>query len=98
VDLINFIKDLAGDPDMGKRFLKRKTALGIYRFFQEEGYKDIPLNDCEDILKTKKRLEELRVPPISLDHYVMDWCDPRPPGPKGRSGSKALRDPRPLGY
>ena len=49
-DFINFIIDATLDEELAKKFFKRKTALGLRRFFQEQGYKDIPLNDCGDIL------------------------------------------------
>jgi len=49
-DFIKFIMDATQDVDLTKRFLKRKTPLGVYRFFQKEGYKDILREDCEDIL------------------------------------------------
>ena len=50
MDFIRFIIDATKDVELTKRFLRRRTALGVYRFFQKEGYKDIPREDCEDIL------------------------------------------------
>ena len=50
MDFIKFIIDATQDLELTERFLRRKTPLGVYRFFQQEGYKDIPLEDCEDIL------------------------------------------------
>ena len=75
-DLINFIADAAVDPDLAKRFLRRKTALGIYRFFQKEGYKDILLSECEDIKKAKENVEGLRY--LERDDKIKwPWCPPR---------------------
>jgi hypothetical protein len=50
MDFIQFIMDATQDVELTERFLRRKTPLGVYRFFQEEGYKDILREDCEDIL------------------------------------------------
>ena len=55
-DFINFIIDATLDEDLAKRFFKRKTILGVSRFFKQEGYKDIPINDCEDILAASKSM------------------------------------------
>ena len=55
-DFINFIIDATQDENLAKRFFRRKTVLGVSRFFQQEGYKDIPPNDCEDILVALKSM------------------------------------------
>ena len=55
-DFINFVMDATQDPDLVKRFNRRRTPLGVYRFLQKEGYKDIPLNDCEDILNAARSM------------------------------------------
>jgi len=55
-DLINFIVDATQDEDLAKRFLRKTSAEGIYRFFRREGYMDIPYNDCEDILAASKKM------------------------------------------
>ncbi len=55
-DFINFIIDATRDEKLAGRFLRRKTVLGVRRFFIKEGYKDIPLNDCEDILAASKSM------------------------------------------
>jgi hypothetical protein len=61
-DFINFIADASKNPDLAQRFLRRKTALGVYRFFQKEGYRDIPYNDCGEILKARKGMEGKYIP------------------------------------
>ena len=43
VDLINFIIDATADQEMSRRFLKCATAVAIQKFFEKEGYYDIPL-------------------------------------------------------
>ncbi len=55
-DYINFVIDAAHDDKLTEKFFRRKTPLGIYRFFQQEGYKDIALNDCEEILAASKNM------------------------------------------
>ena len=55
-DFINFIIDATRDDDLAEKFFRRKTALGVHRFFQKQGYKDVPLNDCEDILRALKSM------------------------------------------
>ncbi len=55
VDLINFIIDATADQSMSKRFLDCNTPEEIRDFFENEGYCDIPLNDCEDILTASKK-------------------------------------------
>ncbi len=49
-DFIKFIMDATLDAGLATRFLRENTASGVHEFFQQEGYKDIPLEDCEDIL------------------------------------------------
>ena len=56
VDLINFIINATADKNLAKRFLDCKTALQIQKFFKKEGYNDIPLNDCEDILLASQKM------------------------------------------
>ena len=55
-DFLNFIMDATQDEDLAKRFLRKRSAQGIYKFFRREGYHDIPLNDCEDILAVSKSM------------------------------------------
>ena len=55
-DFINFIIDATRDDDLAEKFFRKRTAGGIYNFFRREGYKDIPLNDCKDILKALKSM------------------------------------------
>lgn len=56
VDLINFIIDAIGDKALAKKFLDCKTAQEIRMFFKDNGYDDIPLNDCKDILTASKNI------------------------------------------
>jgi hypothetical protein len=55
-DFINFICDATQDKKLADAFFRRKTELGLYRFFQKEGYTDIPRNDCKDILASAKSM------------------------------------------
>ena len=55
-DFINFIIDATKDETLVRRFLKCKTPAEIQQFFKDEGYDDIPLNDCEDILKASQSM------------------------------------------
>jgi hypothetical protein len=50
-DFINFIYDATEDRNLANRFFKKNSAESLYRFFRREKYYDIPLNDCEDILR-----------------------------------------------
>lgn len=50
MDFIKFIIDATQDVELTNKFLRRKTELGVYRFFQEEGYKDILREECQGIL------------------------------------------------
>ncbi len=56
VDLINFVIDATADKNLARRFLKCKSAKKIRNFFIKEGYDDIPLNDCKDILAASKKM------------------------------------------
>jgi hypothetical protein len=56
VDLVNFIIDATADQKLAKRFLDCKTVEQLYKFFKTEGYDDVPLNDCEDILKASEEM------------------------------------------
>ena len=71
-DFINFIQDVAVKPKLAKDFLLIKSQKALYTFFQEKGYKDIPYNDCGEILKLRQRVEEVR---IKGGH---PWCPPDP--------------------
>ena len=55
-DFINFIIDATQDIDLADKFFSCKTAEEIRDFFVSEGYHDIPLNDCEDILNASKSM------------------------------------------
>jgi len=61
-DFINFILDARDKPKLTEEFLSKKTAKTLYSFFQKKGYKDIPYNDCGDILEARKRTEGLHIP------------------------------------
>jgi len=70
VDLINFIIDAIGDQDLAKRFLDCTTAKKIQEFFKNEGYDDIPLNDCKDILAASKKMHGHGVSPAGDPVYT----------------------------
>ncbi len=53
-DFINFIIDTEKKPKLVRDFLSKKSQTTLYNFFQAKGYKDIPYNDCKDILTAKK--------------------------------------------
>lgn len=55
-DFINFIIDATQEVELAESFLEIETAEDVHKFFQKEGYKDIPLNDCEDILTAAKSM------------------------------------------
>ena len=61
-DFINFIIDADKDEALVNEFMKNKTAKELYSFFQKKGYKDIPANDCEDILRAKGRMVGRHIP------------------------------------
>jgi hypothetical protein len=58
-DFINFIIDSEKNENLQKEFLSKKSATKLYSFFQEKGYKDIPYNDCQDILTAAKSMKKL---------------------------------------
>ena len=76
MDFITFISDTL-DPDKDhllKDFCSITDANQLYEFFQNNGYHDIPFNDCEAILETKMRYDKLNI-------TALDWkpCPkPRP--------------------
>jgi hypothetical protein len=58
-DLIDFVIDATKSQDMVKKFLKiaaKDEPEELYKWFQNEKYKDIPLNDCKDILRSVKKM------------------------------------------
>jgi|GEM_PF-1199188 len=75
-DFINFIVDATQEPELVIRFNRRRSPMGVYRFFQENGYKDIPLNDCEDILFAAR---SVRGKGLSATGGPADTIDPDDP-------------------
>lgn len=61
-DFINFISDAAKNEKLAEEFLAQKTAKDLYSFFQKKEYKDIPENDCGDILAATKHMEGVCIP------------------------------------
>ena len=61
-DFINFIIDAEKNPKLTDEFLSKKTPKHLHSFFHEKGYKDIPHNDCEDILRAHKHMTGGRIP------------------------------------
>jgi len=61
-DFINFIIDAQKDPKLAEEFLSKKTPKHLHSFFHKKGFKDIPYNDCEDILMAQKRMRGHRIP------------------------------------
>jgi len=61
-DFINFIIDTDTNEALVNQFMKITTAKDLYDFFQKKGYKDIPANDCEDILKAKGKMVGRHIP------------------------------------
>jgi hypothetical protein len=61
-DFINFIMDAQKNPDLTNEFLSKKTAKDLHSFFHEKNYKDIPYNDCQEILMAQKRMRGHRIP------------------------------------
>jgi len=55
-DFLKFICDATEDQKLADAFFIKKTEQDLYEFFQEKGYKDIPRNDCEDILASAKNM------------------------------------------
>ena len=53
-DFITFIIDATQEVELAESFLEIETAEGAHKFFQKEGYTDIPRSDCEDILTAAK--------------------------------------------
>ncbi len=58
-DFINFIMDAEKNPKLTAEFLSKKSPTALHSFFQAKGYKDIPFNDCLDILTVGKRTKIL---------------------------------------
>ncbi len=58
-DFISFILDAEKSADLTTKFIKIKDAEKLYQFFQINGYKGIPMGDCEDILKAKNNWDDL---------------------------------------
>lgn len=61
-DFINFIIDAQKNPKLTNEFLSTKTAKDLHSFFHKKGYKDIPYNDCRDIVMAQKRIRGHRIP------------------------------------
>jgi hypothetical protein len=61
-DFINFIIDTDQKETLVNQFMKITTAKDLYDFFQEKGYKDIPANDCQDILRAKGKMVGRHIP------------------------------------
>lgn len=61
-DFINFIIDTDKNEALVNQFMKITTAKDLYDFFQKKGYKDIPSNDCQDILKAKGKMVGRHIP------------------------------------
>ena len=53
-DFISFLIDTEKNPKLTDDFLSKKTVKDLHSFFLKKGYKDIPYNDCQDIIKAKK--------------------------------------------
>jgi hypothetical protein len=55
-DFINFIMEADRRPNLMHEFMTKKSAKALYLFFQAKGFKDIPYNDCQDILMARKSI------------------------------------------
>jgi hypothetical protein len=60
-DFIRFIQDIAINQKLAVEFLSLNDADELGDFFERHNY-DVPENDCEDILFTRKRMEGLNIP------------------------------------
>ncbi len=58
-DFINFILAAEKDEELTLRFMSKKNADDLYRFFKAEGYTGIPEGDCMDILTARMRWENI---------------------------------------
>jgi len=81
-DFINFLIDAEKKPRLTEKFMSIKTANDLYKFFQEKGYRDVPYNDCRDIIKAKENMAGYTVP--EAGQSTRKVCPSRPPhgGPK----------------
>jgi len=58
-DFISFILDAEKSADLATKFIKIDDAERLYQFFYDLGYKGIPRDACEDILKAKNKWDDL---------------------------------------
>lgn len=63
-DFINFIIDAEKDQNLAAEFLKKKNAKELYSFFQRKLYKDIPFNDCHDIIMARTGMGGKLIPRV----------------------------------
>ena len=61
-DFINFIVDTDKDPELLDEFMGKTNAEELYTFFQTHEYKDIPANDCKDIIAARKLMFGRHIP------------------------------------
>jgi len=61
-DFINFVMDSIENPKLADEFLSKKTPKQLHSFFHKKGFKDIPYNDCDDILMARKRMRGGSIP------------------------------------
>ncbi len=88
-DFIKFILDAEKNPKLAEEFLAKKTAKDLNTFFQKKGYKDIPENNCKDILTARNRARGLYIPHIPPKRPSIGRRRPIPPIPPKPCGPHA---------
>ncbi len=61
-DIIGFILTAESDLGLADKFLRIRKADDLYKFFQDEGFTEIPEKDCKDIMKARDGLEGQYIP------------------------------------
>ena len=69
-DFIGFILDAEKSEELTREFLAQREPKGLYAFFQKNGYDEILLSDCDDILTAEQRLGDV----VEL-HHVAGECE-----------------------
>ena len=54
--------DAQEKPELTQAFLSKKTPKDLYRFFAKNGYEDVAINDCKDIIKARRSIGGRKIP------------------------------------
>lgn len=58
-DFLSFIRHAETNREITLQFLSIKSARTLHRFFRDKGFENITLNDCQQIISSKRHWEQI---------------------------------------